>query len=223
VHARLRAEGLSGPELMDSTHAASEELRALMEPTILYFHNKALAQSLEHDVALHAAEESGLLPPSDVTGQLDASVVFVDLASFTSLTESMGDVTATELLSRFSQLVRRAVNHCEGRVVKQIGDAFMLVFPDPTSAFRESGTPPPDTELVPLGSFKLRGLSEAVELFELRSGHRTAVEKAVDPVCGMQLAPNEVVGRVAVGGGERVFCSLACLNQFSDDPDRYAP
>lgn len=283
VHARLRAEGLSGRELTDSTHAASEELRALMEPTILYFHGKALARSLEHDVVLHAAEESGLLPPSDVTGQLDASVVFVDLASFTSLTESMGDVTATELLSRFSQLVRRAVNHCDGRVVKQIGDAFMLVFPDATSAFRgaleiqqraqdepqflgtrlgvhcgavlyregdyfgatvnvaaritaeasrnqivvtgaarESGTPLPHTELVPLGSFKLKGLSEAVELFELRSHHSSVVEKPVDRVCGMQLAPNEVVGRVAVGAGERVFCSLKCLNQFSEDPGRYA-
>jgi class 3 adenylate cyclase/YHS domain-containing protein len=218
-----------------------------------------------------------------VTGQLDASVVFVDLASFTSLTESMGDLTATEVLSRFSRLVRRAVNHCEGRVVKQIGDAFMLVFSDATSAFRgaleiqqraddepqflgtrlgvhcgpvlyregdyfgttvnvaaritaeasrnqivvtgaarSSCAPLPDTELIPLGTFKLRGLSEAVELLELRSGRRPAVERSTDPVCGMQLAPNEVVGRVAVDAGERVFCSLACLGQFSEHPERYA-
>ena len=66
-------------------------------------------------------------------------------------------------------------------------------------------------------SFKLR-----LELFELRSHHSSVVEKPVDPVCGMQLAPNEVVGRVAVGAGERVFCSLKCLNQFSEDPGRYA-
>ena len=81
-----------------------------MEPAILYFHSKGLAKSLEQDFVLHAAEESGLLPPSAVTGQLEAAVVFVDLASFTSLTESMGDLTATEVLSRFSQLVRRAVS-----------------------------------------------------------------------------------------------------------------
>jgi class 3 adenylate cyclase/YHS domain-containing protein len=254
-----------------------------MEPAILYFHGKGLAKSLEQDFVLHAAEESGLLPPSDVTGQLDASVVFVDLASFTSLTESMGDVTATEILSRFSQLVRRAVSRCDGRVVKQIGDAFMLVFPDATSALRgaseiqqraedepqflgtrlgvhcgpvlyregdyfgatvnvaaritaeasrnqivmtaaarSTGTPLPDTEFVPLGTFKLKGLSEAVELFELRSGRRPAVERSTDPVCGMQLAPNEVVGRVAVDAGERVFCSLGCLGQFSEHPERYA-
>jgi class 3 adenylate cyclase len=136
VHERLRGEGLSGRQLMDTTHAVGEELRALMEPAILYFHGKGLAKSLEQDFVLHAAEESGLLPPPDVTGQLDASLMFVDLASFTSLTESMGDLTATEVLSRFSQLVRRAVNHCDGRVVKQIGDAFMLVFLDATSALR---------------------------------------------------------------------------------------
>jgi YHS domain-containing protein len=38
----------------------------------------------------------------------------------------------------------------------------------------------------------------------------------------MQLAPDEVIGRVAVEGGERVFCSLECLGQFSEHPDRYA-
>ena len=214
---------------------------------------------------------------------LDASVVFVDLASFTSLTESMGDLTATEVLSRFSQLVRRAVNHCDGRVVKQIGDAFMLVFDDASSAFRgaleiqqraedepqflgtrlgvhrgpvlyregdyfgatvnvaaritaeasrnqivvtaaarSSATPLPDTEFVSLGTFKLKGLSEMVELFELRSGRRPAVARSTDPVCGMRLAPNEVVGRVAIAGGERAFCSLECLGQFSEHPERYA-
>ena len=283
VHERLRADGLSGRQLMDSTHAVGEELRALMEPAILYFHGKSLAKSLEQDFVLHAAEESGLLPPSDITGRLHAAVVFVDLASFTSLTESMGDLTATEVLSRFSQLVRRAVNHCEGRVVKQIGDAFMLVFDEATSALggaleiqqraqdepqflgtrlgvhcgpvlyregdyfgatvnvaaritaeasrnqivvtdavRSSCPPPPETEFVSLGTFRLRGLSEAVELFELQSGRRPAVERSTDPVCGMQLAPNEVVGRVAVDDGERVFCSLECLGHFSEHPERYA-
>ena len=60
VHERLRGEGLSGRQLMDTTHAVGEELRALMEPAILYFHTKGLAKSLEQDFVLHVAEESGL-------------------------------------------------------------------------------------------------------------------------------------------------------------------
>ena len=46
----------------------------------------------------------------------------------------MGDVKASEVLQRFSSLVRRAADVHHGRVVKQIGDAFMLVFSDVRSA-----------------------------------------------------------------------------------------
>jgi adenylate cyclase len=136
VHERLRAQGLAGRQLMDATHTAGEELRALMEPAILYFHSKSLAKSLRQDFVLRAAEESGLVLPSDVAGSSTPRWCSSTWASFTSLTESMGDLTAAEVLSHFSQLVRRAFGHCEGRVVKQIGDAFMLVFPDATTALR---------------------------------------------------------------------------------------
>jgi len=61
-------------------------------------------------------------------------VLFVDLASFTSLTATMGDQTAADVLRRFSNTVRtKAIRH-RGRIVKQIGDAFMLMFTQPTDA-----------------------------------------------------------------------------------------
>src|SRR5207247_5730057 len=41
-----------------------------------------------------------------------------------------------QLVDRFSDLVRDAAASCEGQVVKQIGDAFMLVFADPRPAVR---------------------------------------------------------------------------------------
>ncbi len=37
-------------------------------------------------------------------------------------------------MERFSHLVREALTHHAGKIVKQIGDAFMLVFTDPTDA-----------------------------------------------------------------------------------------
>src|SRR5437899_13020192 len=65
---------------------------------------------------------------------MQLAFVFLDLASFTSLTESMGDVAAAEVVARFSELVREVVNRHQGRVVERIGDAFMLTFSEPQTA-----------------------------------------------------------------------------------------
>jgi class 3 adenylate cyclase len=46
----------------------------------------------------------------------------------------MGDHTAAELLGRFSTIVRSTTNQHRGRIVKQIGDAFMVVFAQPRDA-----------------------------------------------------------------------------------------
>ncbi|TMB04886.1 MAG: YHS domain-containing protein, partial [Deltaproteobacteria bacterium] len=83
---------------------------------------------------LHLQEDAGLEPAADVPAQLRATVLFVDLSSFTPLAEAMGDAAAAGVLARFSDVVREAVSRCEGRVVKQIGDAFMLVFSDARAA-----------------------------------------------------------------------------------------
>ena len=128
VHEQLRAAGLSGGGLVDRTDAAQVRLRPLVEPTILYFHRRGVARAAREDVAHHLAEETGLLAAPNLPGHLPLAVVFVDLSSFTPLAEAMGDLVAAQVLERFSALVREEVNRAGGRVVKQIGDAFMLVF-----------------------------------------------------------------------------------------------
>ena len=134
VHDRLKAEGLSGPELLKATDTAGEQATPLVEPMILYFHRKGWERAVREDAVTHLAEEVGLTETAEVPGQLQRAVTFVDLSSFTPLTEAMGDVTAAHVLERFSALVREAAGHWDGRVVKQIGDAFMLVFAEPRSA-----------------------------------------------------------------------------------------
>ena len=57
-----------------------------------------------------------------------ATVLFIDLAGFTPLTVAMGNETAAEVLSRFAAMVRASASDMGGRIVKQIGDAFMLTF-----------------------------------------------------------------------------------------------
>ncbi len=134
VHERLRASGLSGRALMEAVDAAGQQATPLVEPMILYFHRLGSQRAFREDLVDHIAEEAGLLPPPDRPGELTRAVAFIDLASFTPLTAAMGDDAAAGVLERFSELVREAVHRWEGRVVKQIGDAFMAVFPEPRLA-----------------------------------------------------------------------------------------
>jgi adenylate cyclase len=69
-----------------------------------------------------------------VPGKIETTILFVDLSGFTPLTEAMGDAAAAGLMERFSELVRDAARRSHGTVVKQIGDEFMLAFPDPSLA-----------------------------------------------------------------------------------------
>ena len=132
VHERFRAEGLSGAELVAATQAIGDPLVGLIEPAVLYFHHKGWERALREDMLLHLAEETST--PAPVPGQVMRTVLFVDLSSFTPLTEAMGDAAAAQVLERFSGLVRQAAAEHKGQVVKQIGDAFMVVFSDARSA-----------------------------------------------------------------------------------------
>jgi len=132
VHEALRGGGLSGPALVEATDAIAAPLLELVEPAILYFHRRAWAIAQREDLMLHLAEE--VTAPRSAPGELTRAILFVDLSSFTPLTEMCGDVVAAQVVDRFSDIVREAAADTLGQVVKQIGDAFMLVFPTPGPA-----------------------------------------------------------------------------------------
>ena len=282
VHERLKAQGLAGDELIQATENAGELARPLLEPTILYFHRKAWEKAVREDLVMHMAEEAGLIPAGELPGELTRAVMFVDLAGFTPMTEAMGDMQAAQVLDRFSAIVREASMAWDGRLVKQIGDAFMLVFPDArsavacaleietqaagetqfpsvragihwgtvlyrdgdyvgsnvniasrlateaqrhqvlvTSEVRGEARDLPDVEFARLGKRKLKGLSGSFELFEVRSSGALAGERAIDPVCGMEMGAAEVAARLSLEGAERAFCSEACLRKFVASPEAY--
>ncbi len=282
IHGRLKAQGLRGRELLEATTKAGEQATPLIEPTLLFFHQLGWERAMLDDLVLHVAEEAGLIPEAELPGQLQVAVAFVDLSSFTPLTEAMGDAEAARVLQRFSALVRETAARWDGRVVKQIGDAFMLVFPDARSAVactleieaRASEEPQfPATragvhwgqvlyregdyvgacvniaarlageaerhqvlvtgavrrgskgldgvEFVRLGKRRLKGITEGLELFETRPSGGKGQEKAVDPVCGMELGLAEIAARLSLEGTERAFCSEECLRLFVAAPERY--
>jgi len=43
-----------------------------------------------------------------------------------------------------------------------------------------------------------------------------------DPVCGMEIAPDQAFSMVRKGGRQHYFCSEACAGKFNAEPDRYA-
>ena len=132
VHERFRADGLSGRELMEATIGISSGLQGLVEPTVLYFHRRAWAAAAQHDFLRHLTEDTR--PVQTSPGAEPCAVMFADLSGFTALTAASGDRAAAEILSRFAAAVRRITAERDGRVVKQIGDAFMLVFQDRRNA-----------------------------------------------------------------------------------------
>lgn len=118
VHERFRAQGLTGPELLAASEGVGKPLLDLIEPTVVYFHRRAYQRANREDLLRHLAEST--TPPSTTPGEELATVLFVDLASFTPLTAMMGDHAAAEVLGRFGATVRTSAAQHRGRVLKQI-------------------------------------------------------------------------------------------------------
>lgn len=98
-------------------------------------------------------------------------------------------------------------------MIKQIGDAFMLVFAEPADAITfglaikdaagvepkfpalHIGANPGDAEYAPLPPRRLKGLPDPVRLVRVRRRGAQRAEREVDPVCGMLLQPGDVHSR----------------------------
>lgn len=132
VHEQFRAQGLDGPELLTATESLGKPLLELVEPAILYFHRRAWVRVNGEDLLRHLMEET--TPSTPTPGETVATVLFIDLAGFTPLTVAMGDTAAADVLARFGTMVRACAGEHGGRIVKQIGDAFMLTFTQATDA-----------------------------------------------------------------------------------------
>ena len=130
VHEPLRARHKDASTARAAADAATKALRALVEPAILHTHTKSFERAMRDDLVLHLASD---VNPSAAVAELHVAILFVDLSAYTLMTEAMGDTAVVEVLDRFSDVVRAIALRHEGRVVKQIGDEFMLVFPHATS------------------------------------------------------------------------------------------
>lgn len=281
VHERFRAHGLTGPELLAASERVGKPLLDLIEPTIVYFHRRAYQRANREDLLRHLAEPT--TPPSTTPGEEHATVLFADLASFTPLTAMMGDHAAAEVLGRFGTTVRSTAARHRGRVLKQIGDEFMLLFAQPADAIafglamdrfvdaeplfpalhigahcgtvlyregdyvggtvnlaarvasagsagqflitedlRDAAGSQSDVDFVALPPRRLKGITDPICLLEVRQRISNRLNRAMDPVCGMLLHPDDVAAQITWSGQEFRFCSDTCKRAFADAPGRFA-
>src|SRR5262249_56074099 len=83
---------------------------------------------LRDDMLLHLTANRARRAHGDPPTQLQLAIVFLDVSSYTPITEVMGDAVAARIVVRLSELVRETTMRFDGRVVDRIGDAFLLVF-----------------------------------------------------------------------------------------------
>lgn len=107
-------------------------LSQIVQPLLDSFHRQYLLKEAANGAMHDLLSASGTPPPA----ASEATIAFVDLTSFTMLAQIQGDQTAAEVLDRFDSKVRSLVLRHDGSLVKQIGDAFMLVFDESANAVR---------------------------------------------------------------------------------------
>ncbi len=129
VEPRLREISPSPLDALAAVRQALGSLLPLIDPMLFGVHRRKLEQELTQatlwEVELHA---EGLVP-----GSTEVSLLFCDLKDFTAYVNSHGDAAAIAVVERFAQAVDE--HHGDiGRVVKALGDGYLLAFPGPSAA-----------------------------------------------------------------------------------------
>jgi len=131
IHERLMAAGASADEVEQLISGIEQNLAPLMNPMIQQLHSEYLLEAMIEDAFFHLTESE---TQSKELGSVEATIAFVDIASFTALAEARGDDSAMRVLDQIDATVRPLLVEYDGKLVKQVGDGFMLVFRDPADS-----------------------------------------------------------------------------------------
>jgi adenylate cyclase len=132
VHERLEDEGADEPEIIHQIEGLQRAVIPLLDGIVQRVHHEHLLLASIEDAYVHLVDTE----KAGGRGSVDATIAFVDVASFTQLAESEGDEAAMAAITHVDTAVRRLTLDHAGKVVKQIGDALMLAFRDSGDAVR---------------------------------------------------------------------------------------
>jgi adenylate cyclase len=117
--------GITEAELADRLEVVAQNLMPLAGPWLEYVFDMHMREALRQEVV--TAEELA-------TGQMgvgrDCAVAFADLVGFTELGETIPSEELGSVAARLSRLTEQVVES-PVKIVKEIGDAIMLVSPEP--------------------------------------------------------------------------------------------
>lgn len=128
----LDAAAVPEREKAERVQRVGELFSGTLDSLVQFVHRRHLMLAVLEDVIAELESSGG----PQASGALEATIVFVDLASFTPLAQVHGDEVAAQVLERFDTQVRGLVLEHGGSLVKQIGDAFMLRFSEAVEALR---------------------------------------------------------------------------------------
>ena len=129
VHEPLMRSGGSAEEMADSMLTIAEGLLPISTPLLEKLHRRMLAHFIDQDVVGHMESE---LSAEHGVGRMRVAIAFADLAGYTQLTETRGDLHALDVVDRFLASVTATLPD-DARVIKTIGDEVMVVGPDPAA------------------------------------------------------------------------------------------
>jgi adenylate cyclase len=130
VHEPLMRSGGSPEKMAETMLSVAEGLLPLSTPLLEQLHRRMLMHFIDQDVIGHMEAE----PPvgEDGVGRMRVAIAFADLAGYTQLTETLGDLRALDVVDRFLADVTATLPD-DARVIKTIGDEVMVVGPDPAA------------------------------------------------------------------------------------------
>jgi len=105
VREGLKAAGLSGARLLHNQRSVRARMLPAVDALLGYFHRRGLAKAARDVLVLHFAEDVARPALVDAKAQLRVAILFLDISSYTRLTEIMGDTVAARIVDRFSELV----------------------------------------------------------------------------------------------------------------------
>jgi len=130
IHERLVEEGLAEEDVVRGTSAIEEAALPLLDGIVRGVHREHFLQALVEDAFVHLVDPEA----AGGRGSVDATIVFIDVESFTQLAEAEGDQVAMQVMTHVDSVARGLALDHHGKVVKQIGDALMLAFRRPPEA-----------------------------------------------------------------------------------------
>ena len=130
VEPRLRGEGGDAVSALPDVQWAFERLLPLVAPFLLAVHRRHFERELAAAAVRAAEARAG---GTQLPGAVEVAILFCDLKDFTAYAESEGDEAAVAAIEQFSRTV---ISECagDGRVVKGLGDGYMLAFADTCDA-----------------------------------------------------------------------------------------